>query len=224
MLNLDDWRPAWFTLAASRVIICRRFVGANRAVCWYNYRTLRSTGEACMVIAVVVAAVVVLFVLVVATRPADLRITRGTTISAPASVVFAQVNDFHNWEAWSPWAKLDPAMKTTYEGPAAGTGAVYSWVGNSKVGEGRMTIAESHPSDLVRIKLEFMKPFAATNLAEFTFQPQGDQTAVTWNMTGKKNFITKAMGLVMNMDKMVGGQFEQGLAQMKSVSEQATGK
>jgi hypothetical protein len=177
-----------------------------------------------MVIVLVVAAVVVLFVLVVATRPADLRITRGTTISAPASVVFAQVNDFHNWEAWSPWAKLDPAMKATYEGPAAGAGAVYSWVGNSKVGEGRMTIAESHPSDLVRIKLEFMKPFAATNLAEFTFQPQGDQTAVTWNMTGKKNFITKAMGLVMNMDKMVGGQFEQGLAQMKSVSEQATGK
>jgi hypothetical protein len=177
-----------------------------------------------MVIGMGIAAVVVLFVAVVSTRPADFRVTRSTTISAPPSVVFAQVNDFHNWDAWSPWAKLDPGMKTTYEGPAAGTGAVYSWTGNSKVGEGRMTIADSHPSDLVRIKLEFMKPFAATNTAEFTFQPQGNQTAVTWNMTGKKNFVTKAMGLVMNMDKMIGGQFEQGLAQMKSVSEAAAGK
>lgn len=177
-----------------------------------------------MIIGIVIAAVIVLFVAVAATRPADFRITRNTLISAPPPVVFAQVNDFHKWDGWSPWAKLDPGMKTTYEGPAAGTGAVYSWVGNSKVGEGRMTIADSRPSDLVRIKLEFMKPFAATNTAEFTFQPQGNQTAVTWSMTGKKNFVTKAMGLVMNMDKMVGGQFEQGLAQMKSAAETAAGK
>ncbi|MBZ5504722.1 MAG: SRPBCC family protein [Acidobacteriia bacterium] len=176
-----------------------------------------------MVIGIVTAAVVVLFVAVVATRPADFRVTRSTTISAPPLVVFAQVNDFHNWSGWSPWARLDPGMKTTYEGPAAGTGAVYTWVGNSKVGEGRMTITESRPGSLVQIKLEFLKPFAATNTAEFTFQPQENLTAVTWNMTGKKNFVTKVIGLVMNMDKMLGGQFEQGLAQMKSVAELAAG-
>jgi hypothetical protein len=177
-----------------------------------------------MVILIVIAAVIALFVVVVATRPADFRVMRSTAISAPPAVVFAQVNDFHNWDGWSPWARMDPEMKATYAGPAVGTGAVYSWVGNNKVGEGRMTIMESHPSDLVRIKLEFMKPFAATNTAEFTFQPQENQTAVTWTMSGKKNFITKAMGLVMNMDKMVGGQFDQGLAQMKSVAETAAKK
>jgi len=177
-----------------------------------------------MVILLVIAAVIVLLVAVVATRPSDFRVTRSTAISAPPAVVFAQVNDFHNWDGWSPWARMDPEMKATYAGPAAGTGAVYSWVGNNKVGEGRMTIMESHPSDLVRIKLEFIKPFAATNTAEFTFQPQGNQTTVTWNMTGKKNFMTKAMGLVMNMDKMIGGQFDQGLAQMKSVAETAAKK
>jgi hypothetical protein len=177
-----------------------------------------------MAILLVIAAVIVLLVAVVATRPSDFRVTRSTAISAPPAVVFAQVNDFHNWDGWSPWARMDPEMKATYAGPAAGTGAVYSWVGNNKVGEGRMTIMESHPSDLVRIKLEFIKPFAATNTAEFTFQPQGNQTTVTWNMTGKKNFMTKAMGLVMNMDKMIGGQFDQGLAQMKSVAETAAKK
>jgi hypothetical protein len=177
-----------------------------------------------MAILLVIAAVIVLLVAVVATRPSDFRVTRSTAISALPAVVFAQVNDFHNWDGWSPWARMDPEMKATYAGPAAGTGAVYSWVGNNKVGEGRMTIMESHPSDLVRIKLEFIKPFAATNTAEFTFQPQGNQTTVTWNMTGKKNFMTKAMGLVMNMDKMIGGQFDQGLAQMKSVAETAAKK
>jgi hypothetical protein len=177
-----------------------------------------------MVILLVIAAVIVLLVAVVATRPSDFRVTRSTAISAPPAVVFAQVNDFRNWDGWSPWARMDPEMKATYAGPAAGTRAVYSWVGNNKVGEGRMTIMESHPSDLVRIKLEFIKPFAATNTAEFTFQPQGNQTTVTWNMTGKKNFMTKAMGLVMNMDKMIGGQFDQGLAQMKSVAETAAKK
>lgn len=177
-----------------------------------------------MVVLIVVAAILVLLVAVIATRPDDLQIARSATVSAPAPVIFAQVNDFHNWDAWSPWAKLDPAMKTVFSGPATGTGAGYSWVGNSKVGEGRMTITESRPSDLVRIKLEFLKPFAATNQAEFTFKPQGNQTTVTWSMSGKKNFVTKAMGLVMSMDKMLGGQFEKGLQQMKSVAEAAAAK
>ena len=131
------------------------------------------------------------------------------------------MNDFHNWEAWSPWAKLDPAAKATFEGPSTGTGAIFKWVGNKEVGEGSMTITESRPSDLIRINLEFLKPFASTCAAEFTFKPEGNQTVAAWSMFGKNNFMAKTIHLFMNMDKMVGGQFEQGLAAMKSVAETA---
>jgi len=172
-------------------------------------------------ILIALAAIVVVFVGVVAMQPSDFRIVRTATMSAPAPAVFAQVNDFHNWEAWSPWAKLDPAAKNSFEGPSAGTGAIFRWAGNKEVGEGSMTITESRPSDLIRIKLEFLKPFAATNSAEFTFKPDGDQTAVTWSMAGKNKFISKAICLFMNMDKMVGGKFEEGLAAMKSIVEAA---
>jgi hypothetical protein len=110
-------------------------------------------------------------------------------------------------------------MKTTFEGPAAGTGASYSWVGNSQVGEGKMTITESRPSDLIKIKLEFIKPFAATNATDFIFTPSGNATYVKWTMAGDNNFIGKAFSLFMNMDKMIGGDFEKGLAQMKTVAE-----
>jgi Polyketide cyclase / dehydrase and lipid transport len=112
-------------------------------------------------------------------------------------------------------------MKQTYDGPTSGTGASSSWVGNNKVGEGRMTITESRPNDLVRFKLEFVKPFTATSTAEFTFKPEGSQTVVTWSMSGQNNFIGKAVSLFMDCDKMVGGNFEQGLAGMKSVVEGA---
>jgi len=172
-------------------------------------------------ILIAVAVIIVLLIIVVAVQPSDFRVTRSTKIAAPADVVFAQVNDFHNWDAWSPWAKLDPNMKKTMEGAPSGPGAIYSWVGNDKVGEGRMTITESHPSDLVQIKLEFIKPFEGTNTAEFTLKPEGDQTAVTWSMYGKNNFIGKAFSLMMNMDKLIGGDFERGLAQMKTVAEAA---
>jgi hypothetical protein len=168
-----------------------------------------------------VLAIVVVLVAVVAMQPSEFRIARATTIAAPAPVVFAQVNDFHKWEAWNPWGKLDPAVKQAYEGAPAGTGAVYTWSGNSQVGAGRMTVVESRPSDLVRIKLEFFKPMAGTSMADFTFKPEGDQTAVTWTMTGTNSFVAKALGLVMNMDRMIGGQFEKGLADMKTVSEAA---
>jgi uncharacterized protein YndB with AHSA1/START domain len=167
------------------------------------------------------AALVVLLVVVVALQPSEFRITRTATVAAPASTVFAQVNDFHKWEAWSPWTKLDPAARNTFDGAPAGSGAVFGWSGNSKVGEGRMTITESRPNELVRIKLEFMKPFAATNTAEFTFKPEGDRTAVTWSMYGHNNFVGKAVCLVMNMDKTLGGEFDKGLAAMKSVAEAA---
>jgi hypothetical protein len=168
---------------------------------------------------IALAAIVVVFVAVVAMQPSDFRIARTATMSAPAPAVFAQVNDFHNWESWSPWAKLDPAAKTAFEGPSAGTGAIFRWAGNREVGEGSMTIIESRPSDLVRIRLDFLRPFAATNVAEFSFKPEGDKTAVTWSMSGKNNLIGKAICLFMNMDKMVGGKFEEGLASMKAVVE-----
>jgi hypothetical protein len=172
-------------------------------------------------ILIAVAVIVVVFIVVVAMQPSVFRVARSATMSAPAPAVFAQVNDFHKWEAWNPWGKIDPAMKQTYEGAPAGPGAIYTWVGNKNVGEGRMTLTESRPSDLIRIKLEFFKPFAGTNIAEFTFKPEGNQTAVTWSMTGKNNFMAKAIHLFMNMDKMIGGQFETGLAQMKSIVEAA---
>ena len=170
------------------------------------------------------AVIVVLFIVVVALQPAEYRVVRTTTILAPASAVFAQVDDFHKWEAWSPWAKLDPAAKNTFEGPPAGTGAGFTWAGNKKVGEGRMTITESRPADLIRIKLDFMKPFPSTADTEFTFKPEGDQAVVTWSMAGRKNFISKAFCMFMNMDKMVGRDFEKGLANLKSVSEAAAHK
>jgi hypothetical protein len=175
--------------------------------------------ETILIILGVVALLVAVFVVIVALQPADFRITRTATMSAEPPKVFAQVNDFHNWNGWSPWAKLDPAMKQTFDGAPAGTGAIYSWNGNNKVGEGRMTIVGSRPSELITIKLEFLKPFKATNTAEFSFKPQAQQTAVTWTMTGRKNFVLKAFGLFMSMDKMVGGDFEKGLASMKSIVE-----
>jgi uncharacterized protein YndB with AHSA1/START domain len=167
------------------------------------------------------AVLVALFVIIVALQPSEFRVARSATIAAPPPAVFAQVNDFHKWEAWNPWGKIDPAMKHTYEGAPAGIGAIYSWAGNNEVGEGRMTIAESRPSDLIRINLEFFKPFAGNSTAEFTFKPEGDRTIVTWSMTGNNNFMAKAIHLFMNMDKMIGGQFDKGLASMKSVAETA---
>ena len=169
---------------------------------------------------IAVAAIVVIFLIVVALQPSDFRVERSATMRASAPAAFAQVNDFQNWRAWSPWEKVDPALKRSYDGPQAGTGAVYAWQGNKDVGEGRMTITESRPGELVRIKLEFFKPFAATNATEFTFKPAGaDSTAVTWTMTGRNNFLSKAMCLFVNMDRMVGGMFEQGLARMRSIVE-----
>lgn len=171
------------------------------------------------IILILVAIAVIVLIAVVAMQPTDFRITRTGTISAPASAVFAQVNDLHQWEPWSPWAKLDPEAKNSFEGPLSGTGAVMRWAGNKEVGVGSMTIMESRPDEFIKFKLEFLKPFAATNTAEFTFKTEGDQTTVSWSMCGKNNFLGKAMSLIMSCDKMVGGQFEKGLAAMKSVVE-----
>ena len=165
------------------------------------------------------AVIIIALAVFVAMQPDAFRVTRSATVSAPATAVFAHVNELHKWEAWNPWQKKDPAMKLTFAGPPAGPGASYSWAGNNEVGEGRLTITESRPGELVRLKLEFMKPFTATNTADFTFKPEGDKTVVIWSMEGKNNYVAKALHLVMNMDKMVGGDFEKGLADMKAAVE-----
>ena len=167
------------------------------------------------------AFIAILLIIVVAGQPDEFKVARSANISAPPEIVSSHVNDFHQWEAWSPWAKMDPECKYTYAGSPAGVGAIFSWAGNKKVGEGRMTILESQPSDLIRIKLEFLKPFKATNTAEFIFQAKGGQTVVTWSMSGKNGFFFKAFGLFTNCDTMVGRDFEKGLAAMKSVAEAA---
>jgi Polyketide cyclase / dehydrase and lipid transport len=170
-------------------------------------------------ISLALVSLIVIFGIIVTFQPASYRIVRSAKIAAPPAAVFAQVNDFHKWDAWSPWAKLDPAMKTTFEGPAAGAGAIYKWTGNKVVGEGQMTLLESKPSELVRIKLDFIRPFTDTSTTEFTFKPDGDQTDVSWSMAGNRNFFAKAVCLFMNMDKLVGGDFEKGLAKLKAESE-----
>ena len=176
------------------------------------------------IILIAVAVLVVLLAIIVALRPADFRITRTGRISAPVGVVFDNVNDFHRWEAWSPWAKMDPNATSTFAGPAAGAGSSMEWAGNNKVGAGRMTILECRPNEAIHIKLEFFRPFKATHLAEFTFKPEGNQTAVTWTMTGKNNFMGKAFTLLMNCDKMIGSQFEEGLANLNSASQALAAK
>jgi hypothetical protein len=167
----------------------------------------------------VIAALVVLFLIIVALQPVDYQVVRSAIIAAPAAGVFPQVNDLHKFQDWSPWAKLDPDVKNTYDGPPAGTGAVCKWTGNKKVGEGVMTITESRPNELIKMKLEFIKPFASTADVQFDFKPEGTGTAITWTMSGKKNFMSKAFCLFVSMDKMVGGDFERGLANLKTLTE-----
>ena len=168
------------------------------------------------------AALVVIFVIVVAMQPSTFRISRSLAMSASPPAIFPHVNELKKWEPWSPWMKLDPNAKSTFEGPAGGKGAVMTWAGNNEVGEGRMTILESKPNELVRFRLDFYKPMAGTSEAEFTFKPEGAGTVVTWSMSGTNNFIGRAMCLIMNMDKMVGGQFDKGLASMKAIVEAPT--
>lgn len=167
-----------------------------------------------------VGCVIVVFVCVVALQPSSFLVNRAAVINAAPAEIHGLINDFHKWEGWSPWAKIDPAMKTTYEGAPSGTGAIYKWVGNDQVGEGQMTILESQAPGLVKIKLDFLKPFASTSTTEFKIEPVGSGTTVSWTMSGESNFMAKGFGLFMGgMDKMVGPDFEKGLAQMKALAE-----
>ena len=169
-------------------------------------------------ILLILAAVVVVLLVVIAMQPADFSVSRSATVNAPPTAVFAQVNDFRKWEAWSPWLKMDPNTKVTFDGPAEGKGAKYAWV-SEKTGEGNMTILESQPDERILIDLIFVKPFAADNDVEFTFKPEGTATEVTWTMMGKNNFMGKAFGLFMDVEKMVGSDFEKGLAGIKAAAE-----
>ena len=161
-----------------------------------------------------------LFALYVATRPAAFRITRSLVIGAPAASIFPLINNFREWLKWSPWEKLDPNMKKTYDGAESGVGASYHWVGD-KSGEGKMTLTESVPDSRVAIDLHFIKPFPANNLTVFTLEPEGEGTRVTWTMEGQNSFIAKAFNVVMNMDKLVGKDFESGLAAMATAATAA---
>lgn len=167
------------------------------------------------------AALVVVLLIVIATRPSTYHVERSATISAPPETVFAQVADFKKWDAWSPWSKLDPNMKTTFDGTQGTVGATYAWTGNDDVGEGKMTLTAVDPNKRVDIKLEFIKPFASTAQNGFKFEPAGKDTKVTWFMDGTNDFMGKAMCLVMDMDQMIGKDFEKGLADMKKVAEAA---
>jgi len=167
----------------------------------------------------IAAVVVVGLVVVIAMQPPTYTVTRSATVAAPPAKVYPLVNELRQWQDWSPWAKLDPAVRNTFEGPAAGTGAIFAWDGNSKVGVGRMTITDSRTDASVRLTLAFIRPFADTSQVAFTFVPEGQGTRVTWTMTGRRKFVAKAMCLVMNMDKMIGGDFERGLAQLGALAE-----
>jgi len=154
-----------------------------------------------------------------ATRPDTFRVERSASIKAPPEKIFPLINDFRQWGAWSPWEKLDPAMKRRLSGADYGRRAVYEWEGNSSVGAGRMEISAETPGEFVRIRLDFLKPFEANNIAEFTLKPAGDSTTVTWAMYGPANYLSKLIGVFCNMDTMVGGNFETGLANLKAMAE-----
>jgi hypothetical protein len=168
-------------------------------------------------LAIVVVAVAVILILA-SRQPDEFRVQRTATIDAPAEKIVAHIADFHRWTAWSPYERLDPAMQRTFTGAPTGKGSIYEWSGNSDVGQGRMEILESSPAK-VAIKLDFYKPMEASNTAEFNLQPKGDATDVTWAMYGPMPFISKVMCVFIDMDKMVGSDFEKGLADLKKVSE-----
>jgi uncharacterized protein YndB with AHSA1/START domain len=168
---------------------------------------------------VVVIVLVATFLLFVAMQPSEFCIQRSIVIAAPAEKIFPYINDLHKHGLWSPWEKLDPSMKKTFAGSPSGIGSIYSWEGTDKVGVGSMTIVDSQPNKKVSMNLEFLKPFKAANHVEFAFKPQAEGTAVSWSMSGHKQFLQKIFCSFMNMDKMVGSEFEKGLAQLKTVVE-----
>lgn len=162
-----------------------------------------------------------LLLVLVSTRPDTYTVERSTKIAAAPAVVYGMIQDFHAWERWSPWAKLDPSMKTTYGGPV-GVGATYSWEGNDTVGSGKMTIADLKPNEAVGVTVEFIKPMSATSRAELILRPEGDGTKVTWRMHGHNDFMSKAFSLVINTDQQTGKDFDKALALLRGAAEETT--
>src|SRR3982075_2341467 len=175
--------------------------------------------EIIAIIAVVLAIAIAILLILAATKPDTFSVRRATTVEAPPERIFPLINDFHQWGTWSPYETKDPAMKRTYSGTASGKGAVYAWQGNKNVGSGRMEILDSSVPSKIVIKLDFFAPFEGHNTAEFTMLPQGDVTNLTWRMHGPVPFIAKIMHVLMNIDRMVGKDFEVGLANLKRLTE-----
>lgn len=172
------------------------------------------------IIAIIIAVLVLAVLVFAATRPDTFRVERSLSIKAPPEKIFPHINDFHQWQAWSPWEKIDPAAKTAHSGTANGVGAAYEWNGNNEVGQGRMEIIESSPPAKLVLKIDFIKPFEGHNTIEFTLVPQGDATTVTQAMYGASPYLSKLMCLFFSMDKMVGSKYEEGLANLKVIAEQ----
>ena len=169
-----------------------------------------------LIVVIVLVAGVLIFA---ATKPDTFRVERAASIKAPPEKVFAFINDFKRWGAWSPWEKKDPAMKRIFGAATSGKGATYAWEGNKDVGQGSMEIAESVPSSRIALKLDFLKPFEAHNLVEFTLEPKGDATRVTWTMQGPTPYLAKIIHVFIDMDSMVGKDFEAGLASLRAAAE-----
>lgn len=166
-------------------------------------------------------ALIAIVCVIAAFQSDDMNVTRTTTVAAPPEAVFKVVNDFRQWDAWSPWSKLDPNMKKSLEGPAEGVGAIYKWSGNNEVGEGSTTLVESKPNEKVAMKLAFVRPMEGTSDVQFSFVPEAGGTKVIWAMQSKKPFIGKVVSLFMDCEKMCGDQFNEGLANLKRIAEAA---
>jgi uncharacterized protein YndB with AHSA1/START domain len=175
--------------------------------------------EIVAIVAIVLAVAIAIVLILAAIKPDTFSVQRATTVRAPAEKIFALINDFHRWGTWSPYEARDPAMKRSYSGPANGVGAVYGWDGNNNVGAGRMEILETSPPAKIVIKLDFFKPFEGHNTAEFTILPQGDATDVRWVMHGPAPFMSRLMQVFINIDRMIGKDFEIGLANLKRLTE-----
>lgn len=172
-----------------------------------------------IVVLLLIAVPLVVILALAATQPDTFRVQRATAIKAPPETIFPLINDFHAWEAWSPYEKKDPNMKRTLSGASAGKGAVYEWDGDGNVGAGRMEITESSPSSKLELNLDMLKPLAAHNVVEFTLEPEGDATTVTWAMKGEAPYFAKVIHVFLDMDTMVGSDFEVGLANLKALAE-----
>jgi len=175
--------------------------------------------EVIVIIAIMLAAAIAVILALAATKPGTIRVQREIDIKAPAEKIFALISDFHQWVSWSPYEKKDPAMKRTYGGAVSGKGATYAWDGDRNVGSGRMEILEAAPPSKIVIKLDFFTPFEGHNTAEFTMLPQGDGTQVTWLMHGPANFMSRLIQVFIDLDNMIGRDFEAGLANLKTITE-----